>query len=108
MISSIVSHNAPTAGVTNSGSAPRRVPNTGVPESRASTLTRPNGSSHWAGFHRQRARASRAALRSEEHTSELQSHSDLVCRLLLEKKKKKKKQKRQKKNTKTKPKKYKI
>src|SRR5437588_2486039 len=29
-----------------------------------------------------------AAIRSEEHTSELQSHSDLVCRLLLEKKKK--------------------
>src|SRR2546421_5098176 len=28
--------------------------------------------------------------RSEEHTSELQSRSDLVCRLLLEKKKKKK------------------
>src|SRR5260221_7854348 len=27
--------------------------------------------------------------RSEEHTSELQSHSDLVCRLLLEKKSKK-------------------
>src|SRR5437773_6966875 len=27
-----------------------------------------------------------AALRSEEHTSELQSHHDLVCRLLLEKK----------------------
>src|SRR5260221_8928021 len=26
--------------------------------------------------------------RSEEHTSELQSHSDIVCRLLLEKKKK--------------------
>src|SRR5438034_8101017 len=36
----------------------------------------------------QRARAGRQ-LRSEEHTSELQSHSDLVCRLLLEKKKKK-------------------
>src|SRR5438132_7802439 len=32
-----------------------------------------------------------AAVRSEEHTSELQSHSDLVCRLLLEKKKKKNK-----------------
>src|SRR5438034_5295905 len=32
---------------------------------------------------------SRAKTRSEEHTSELQSHSDLVCRLLLEKKKKK-------------------
>src|SRR5438034_7497874 len=29
------------------------------------------------------------ANRSEEHTSELQSHSDLVCRLLLEKKKNK-------------------
>src|SRR5476649_2305670 len=28
-------------------------------------------------------------LRGEEHTSELQSHSDLVCRLLLEKKKNK-------------------
>src|SRR2546427_3917886 len=30
------------------------------------------------------------ALRSEEHTSELQSQSNLVCRLLLEKKKKNK------------------
>src|SRR2546427_1264620 len=30
-------------------------------------------------------------LRSEEHTSELQSQSNLVCRLLLEKKKKRKK-----------------
>src|SRR5215468_9963883 len=30
-----------------------------------------------------------ARSRSEEHTSELQSHHDLVCRLLLEKKKKK-------------------
>src|SRR5438034_7279882 len=29
-----------------------------------------------------------AVRRSEEHTSELQSHSDLVCRLLLEKKNK--------------------
>src|SRR5438034_1768149 len=28
-----------------------------------------------------------SAARSEEHTSELQSHSDIVCRLLLEKKK---------------------
>src|SRR5260221_10057522 len=33
-----------------------------------------------------------ARSRSEEHTSELQSHSDLVCRLLLEKKKKNDKQ----------------
>src|SRR5688572_32532164 len=31
-----------------------------------------------------------ARVRSEEHTSELQSQSNLVCRLLLEKKKKKK------------------
>src|SRR2546421_7352427 len=31
--------------------------------------------------------ASQIELRSEEHTSELQSRSDLVCRLLLEKKK---------------------
>src|SRR5438034_7897584 len=31
--------------------------------------------------------AAKKATRSEEHTSELQSHSDLVCRLLLEKKK---------------------
>src|SRR5438034_5410681 len=30
----------------------------------------------------------RIDMRSEEHTSELQSHSDIVCRLLLEKKKK--------------------
>src|SRR5260370_23433416 len=33
--------------------------------------------------------ASAALARSEEHTSELQSHLNLVCRLLLEKKKKK-------------------
>src|SRR5882672_3671143 len=41
-------------------------------------------------LHRERRRLRRAAQglrRSEEHTSELQSHSDLVCRLLLEKKK---------------------
>src|SRR5438034_6780639 len=40
--------------------------------------------------------------RSEEHTSELQSHSDLVCRLLLEKKKKKKKNMKNNKNKKKK------
>src|SRR6266496_4484603 len=58
---------------------------------------------------RQAARRRRAARlprsRSEEHTSELQSRRDLVCRLLLEKKKKKKsrflsyKKKKKKKNT---------
>src|SRR5438034_1662142 len=42
--------------------------------------------------HRAALRARHAGgARSEEHTSELQSHSDLVCRLLLEKKKKQKK-----------------
>src|SRR5215204_6947211 len=48
-----------------------------------------------------------ANLRSEEHTSELQSHSDLVCRLLLEKKKKKKKKNTSKKKKKKKKKKTK-
>src|SRR5438874_9216750 len=39
--------------------------------------------------HQQRLfrRSTRKSLRSEEHTSELQSRRDLVCRLLLEKKK---------------------
>src|SRR5438034_8635871 len=41
-----------------------------------------------SGVMERTARASASvAQRSEEHTSELQSHSDLVCRLLLEKKK---------------------
>src|SRR5216683_5525056 len=47
-------------------------------------------------------RAAPFASRSEEHTSELQSRSDLVCRLLLEKKKKKQKSKLQKKKKKKK------
>src|SRR5260221_2694387 len=45
----------------------------------------------WSGLDRQAERRGDIApeqLRSEEHTSELHSHSDLVCRLLLEKKKK--------------------
>src|SRR5690349_23740696 len=37
---------------------------------------------------RRRSSSASMALRSEEHTSELQSRRDLVCRLLLEKKKK--------------------
>src|SRR5438132_9192568 len=43
-----------------------------------------------AGLHANRLQLrgerTRAPSRSEEHTSELQSHSDLVCRILLEKK----------------------
>src|SRR5688572_31154190 len=40
--------------------------------------------------HTRSVRAASTTTRSEEHTSELQSQSNLVCRLLLEKKKKKK------------------
>src|SRR5258706_16014141 len=49
------------------------------------------GNSPPAGSSRARAPPSRArrSCRSEEHTSELQSLTNLVCRLLLEKKKKK-------------------
>src|SRR5690606_41839308 len=42
-----------------------------------------------AGALARKARLSRTRHRSEEHTSELQSRENLVCRLLLEKKKKK-------------------
>src|SRR5436190_13721807 len=44
---------------------------------------------------RHRRARRRTGPRSEEHTSELQSHSDLVCRLLLEKKKTNKERKKQ-------------
>src|SRR5260370_39229930 len=43
----------------------------------------PDSTAGWSRFVRVRSGA-----RSEEHTSELQSHLNLVCRLLLEKKKK--------------------
>src|SRR5205807_9360029 len=45
----------------------------------------------WARFREMQRVPRRSASRSEEHTSELQSPCNLVCRLLLEKKKKKKK-----------------
>src|SRR5690349_23728007 len=48
------------------------------------------GGARTANFARRRMRWN-TYRRSEEHTSELQSRRDLVCRLLLEKKKKKKK-----------------
>src|SRR5467141_4937879 len=65
-------------------------------------------SSAWFPWRAALARPPRwSAARSEEHTSELQSHLNLVCRLLLEKKKKKiittfrsKKKKKKKKNKK--------
>src|SRR5206468_5382050 len=59
----------------------------------AGALARRRGSSRPAAPRRRwHPRTPRA--RSEEHTSELQSRSDLVCRLLLEKKKKKKNNKK--------------
>src|SRR5260221_4069089 len=53
-----------------------------------STLTRMSTPPSCSSTERATALAPSAVERSEEHTSELQSHSDLVCRLLLEKKKK--------------------
>src|SRR6266480_6040872 len=74
------------------------------------TLHRSAGEPHQrAGFDREHLPGHQ---RSEEHTSELQSHVNLVCRLLLEKKKKKKlnlfgikkkKKKQKKKHNKKKP-----
>src|SRR5437773_6864066 len=65
---------------------------------RSSSRSRSRGcSAPWVESSRRAARRDTAAttpptgrytlVRSEEHTSELQSHHDLVCRLLLEKKK---------------------
>src|SRR5437667_8227491 len=45
----------------------------------------------WSAREPRSTTSCRSGTRSEEHTSELQSHHDLVCRLLLEKKKKKNK-----------------
>src|SRR2546421_6809296 len=60
---------------------------------RASRETIRSGSRRLRGVPRPRPpRSGTRTRRSEEHTSELQSRSDLVCRLLLEKKKKYKKQ----------------
>src|SRR6266851_9578062 len=42
----------------------------------------------WLGLSTHPGDCGPSSMRSEEHTSELQSHHDLVCRLLLEKKKK--------------------
>src|SRR2546427_4321841 len=50
----------------------------------------PCGKSLIARNPRDRGIGPRSAVRSEEHTSELQSQSNLVCRLLLEKKKRQK------------------
>src|SRR5690349_24122548 len=64
------------------GSARARV--LATTSTRRPCATRPSTRATWEG-----------SRRSEEHTSELQSRRDLVCRLLLENKKKKEKKKRQ-------------
>src|SRR5688572_31168224 len=89
----------------------RRLPGmqTGIPGDAAAKGILPRRASYGSSFPRARCAArggatrrqsgdiahpasGRCAARSEEHTSELQSQSNLVCRLLLEKKKKKKRQ----------------
>src|SRR2546421_3158163 len=52
-------------------------------------LTRPRAAGLRTVMPHRKSSSGRSSTRSEEHTSELQSRSDLVCRLLLEKKKKK-------------------
>src|SRR2546427_1982328 len=56
--------------------------------SRSACASTPRSSSACAPSTSARTRARTSEGRSEEHTSELQSQSNLVCRLLLEKKKK--------------------
>src|SRR5438034_8579106 len=73
------------AAVDGSGSRPRLVPSPVVAFLRGQTTAMSEHDAFGPSLRRQR-------VRSEEHTSELQSHSDLVCRLLLEKKKKKQNQ----------------
>src|SRR5437667_5573404 len=79
----------PTSATRTKGPAPRSIPSTTRNPARIhapAMMSRPGPSIHatspckncWKGA---------SACRSEEHTSELQSHHDLVCRLLLEKKK---------------------
>src|SRR2546430_12688553 len=62
------------------------------PVEQSKTENEPGGPNDDQGEHRQRAEHAEKGrppfpVRSEEHTSELQSQSNLVCRLLLEKKK---------------------
>src|SRR5438132_4489989 len=80
-------------------SAGRGAPSTCIPPATPVTLSTPASSAPTSRTSSRRTatpttRSTPARrLRSEEHTSELQSHSDLVCRLLLEKKKEKKSRK---------------
>src|SRR5438309_6265709 len=59
-------------------------------DQRASSSEKPFANSRCKSFSLKRSSGCGRELRSEEHTSELQSQFHLVCRLLLEKKKKSK------------------
>src|SRR4051812_49862842 len=72
-------------------SAPRAARKSFSSASSACSVSIPRGTRHARGApdrtHDARTRRCPELSRSEEHTSELQSHVNLVCRLLLEKKK---------------------
>src|SRR5260221_8691920 len=70
------SHRVARLTPSTTSSAPSSVKPAALKASNSASSTRP------------RVTTQNLRLRSEEHTSELQSHSDLVCRLLLEKKRK--------------------
>src|SRR5207302_10553164 len=57
----------------------------GVPRHRRVRSVRGTKPARWPARHATRPEPEARALRSEEHTSELQSRENLVCRLLLEK-----------------------
>src|SRR5690242_21061212 len=69
------------------------LPISDAPFASRSSMSGNEGDSRMSSVPGLNASPSTAIKRSEEHTSELQSHVNLVCRLLLEKKKKKKKKK---------------
>src|SRR5437667_7270226 len=75
----VFSWNSPKKGYLPGARGPR---NTGTLDFPGTTFSRLS-----AWLSNSSAVKSRLSTRSEEHTSELQSHHDLVCRLLLEKKK---------------------
>src|SRR5689334_24772710 len=71
-----------------SGPAPRAVDTADERPARGSSVLWAVGMATTTAANNAAAASPTAALRSEEHTSELQSQFHLVCRLLLEKKKK--------------------
>src|SRR5713101_8618643 len=76
--------NLPSAASRSSGSIGSRKTSSGIFQCRQAPLRR--GAMLLTGTSRANGLPARAITRSEEHTSELQSHVNLVCRLLLEKK----------------------